>query len=301
MKICKNCGSENIDSGRFCIDCGQRFEFITPESPVTSSYDYAINAPATRPSPSSQFPSQRHPRQEYPITEEFSNIRTSNGLEIFSKASLLLALIPIALLVINLIVPEGSFDLILTLIGLIPLPIFTYGLYSFVNEMPMEFKDQGSTIVKLLAAYCILGSIFTLSSSFLSPIIPQDASISELQSVASTSLLIGLVGLIVEVIFLIGAMKFTDWFNEITMRIGSYNSTARFRWFGILNVISAGTIVLTFMILLTLFDGSGSEDTILLAAVFLLIGAIAALAGAIMQILAGYKIYKILKQVQYVQ
>jgi hypothetical protein len=292
VKYCPNCGSENVKLAKFCISCGTEFlqDHTSPDSTESSTLIDQKESPPTGYSPTITT------QPAFYVSQEVKEIRLSSGVNTFSMASLIFALIPLLLIVVSFIVPDDSFNFIFTILGLLAMPVFTFGLYSFVKEITGDFKDQGNTIVRFLTLYIFLDSAYMVGMYFFIPSLPENPATTILEIYITSVLISIILGFIPTALFLFTAIKFNDWFNQVVSFLRIVTSTSRFKWIGFLNTLEYGIQALWLLIAIAVIGEVLPEEINSLIIPLFYARIFLPLVVVIMQILAGIKIYSILTE-----
>ncbi len=302
MKYCAKCGTENPESGLFCMSCGERF-------PKEAAGDSSQTLPS--PSPSygeknqrivkSIAPGVQHVQEVQPVREKFGNLIFSSNYNSLTIGALVFGLTPLLSIGITLILDisvQNSDDLsILTTIFVsICFGVFIYGIYA-ISQESLPMNEQLSSVPIYLVIY-VLGTFFT-SLIFDNFIITETMSLDEIRNVVQQGIGIIIINMLISVFLVLGAIKFSNWFEDFVTMLGApYNGpTNRFMWFSIFTLINWALLALTFFALLSTINNF-SYDSLNNVSIFLTIAAFVILATVVLQILSGYKIYSVLNNIR---
>jgi len=262
IKFCTNCGKE-LTGERFCVNCG-----------YDSWSDFPSKEPVSR-----------------PITETLQPVIISPGARTFSYTSLIFGLIPLVVLIM-VFIPISGIELFTDVIGYSAIPLFAFGLYQFVKEIPYQMQSDGKTIVWILVSYTIIGIIYDFVMINFIPEIPENPTLETLQNIIVILIVMIALGIAVEAIMLLGSLKFTTWFNGLLFQLRIPGSTTRLKWFALFGLLSMVFMFIAMLIILYSLS-TQSLDIFDSSYLFLGISSLLVLVQIVMQFLAGYKIYKL--------
>ncbi len=262
IKFCTNCGKE-LTSERFCVNCGH-----------DSWSDFTSKEPISR-----------------PVVENLQPVINSPGTRTFSYTSLIFGLIPLIILIM-VFVPIPGVEFIADLISYSAIPLFAFGLFQFVKELPIQMQSEGKFVINILVFYSIISIIYDFVMVNFIPEIPENASLETLQSIIIILIVMIALGIAIETIMLLGSLKFTTWFNNLLIQLRIPGSTTRLKWFALIGLISMGFMFIAMLIILYSLS-IHSQDIFESSYLFLGISSLLVLVQIIMQFLAGYKIYKL--------
>jgi hypothetical protein len=298
MKYCPKCGSENPDSGLFCMGCGERFPKEAPSStvqtPTSTSSSY-------QPTYTPGIP-EREPTQVIQhVREKYGNLIFSSNYNALAIGALVFGLTPLISIGVNLLLglfvqDSDSLSILLSLFGSLCFGFFIYGIYA-ISQESLPMNEQLKSIPLFLTIY-VIGTIITglLFDNF---VITETMSLEQVRDVVQQGMGVIIINVLISLFLLLGAIKFTSWFEEFVTMLGApYNGpTNRFRWFGILTLVYWVLLAITFFMLLSAIENL-SYDSINNASMFLTAAAFVILTTVILQIIGGYKIYSVLNNIR---
>ena len=287
MKYCSKCGAENPSLGIFCSECGEKL----------------IQEPVSGTQSTPTFNRGESASTIQPVREKYGQIIFHSSYNTLLIGALLFGLSPLigigVILISSLINPvENELISILgSLINPICFAIFIYGIYSVSKIEPFTLNDQLRSVSLFLALHVVAGFV---TEFFLEDFgVGSMETLEQARDVALQGTIIVLIQLGISILLVLGAIKFTTWFEEFVTVLGApYNApTGRFKWFAFFTVGYWGLLAVSYLMLLRSFD-SLSYSTVNNAFTILGIATILALVAFILQILSGYKIYSVLNNIR---
>lgn len=292
---------ENPANGLFCMGCGTRFDQETTgaTSQVPTPFSSSYQQPYT---PSSAGRGVQPVQDVPPVREKYGDIIFSSSYNYLVIGALIFGLAPLISIGISMFLgvltqESEALTFLTSLVDPICFGIFIYGIYSISQSNPSSVNAQLQSVPIYLAVY-VIGSFFAnfLFNDFL---IAETSTLEEVRSMVLQGIGIVVIDFILSIFLLLGALKFTSWFEDFVLMLGGpYNApTGRFKWFGILMVVSWGLLLLSFFTLLSAVD-TLSYETVDTSMLFLSIAAFVIFAALILQIASGYKIYSTLNNIR---
>jgi hypothetical protein len=282
------------------MSCGKPF----PEKPVemplvprTSTTAYSQNYTPTI------TPTETKP-QVLPVREEFGHIVLDTRYYRFVISSLLFALSPILTFLGNIFLqfmnPQGSDNLIFTtaLLDLVFFGIFIYGIHSISQLEPSSLSSQLKEVPVFFSVYAIVNFLLTVLFESMREI-TSSITLDELRNIVLQGIGISFVYVIVAVLLLLGALKITNWFEELVILLRApYNApTSRLKWYAVSMLIYRGFLLLAFILLLSAIDNV-SISTVNNVNLLLSLATITAFVALILQVISGYKMYSVLNNIR---
>lgn len=204
------------------------------------------------------------------------------GCLIFGFASL-------GALIINIIFPLG---LLTDIIELIVFSFFFISIYNYSINQPKKesflYKEGRKSAVMFFIFWIISIIIVFLSST--GPLLPENYTQDELAAFADHFLIATLILVIASIFFLLGAFKFTNWFNVVS----NNNGTVLVKVTAITKLISAIIVLFSAAQLFNaanLFNTTAYEEALTTAVVLLGIGGLFNITSSILQIMTGIVLY----------
>ncbi len=282
------------------MGCGERF----PQETISRTQPAPSSSSASHPITFTPSSTERGPPLVIQTArEKYSHIIYDSNYNILVIGALAFALSPligigVSFLFMFLSSQESEgFLFIVSLIDPICFGIFIYGIYSISRSEPFTVNAQLRYVPVFLSVY-----VLTL---FLTGLLLEGfeattmETIDEVRDMALQGITYVFVEIIIAIFLVLGALKFTPWFEEFVTMLGApYNApTSRFRWFAFATLGYWGLLLLSLLLLLSAIDNL-SISTINNASLVLSISTIVIFASSILQILSGYKIYSVLNNIR---
>lgn len=300
MKFCIRCGNKLEDDQMFCANCGTKKSSLMNTNNQNEPEVNRVQHVRSNQLPPQDYSYQRNQQVQSAVHSKFVD---TNEYQNFKKSITVFTLIPIFSIIGNLVIEDTYISIIISaLITLFGFSIFAIGIISFKQLGNINSKKEITRSIYFFIIYAILNPISNLTFTLL-PDLSYSSSLAEVQNYVESGLILVIFVFIVTFILLIGTISFNTWFNEFSF-VNRLQMTSRIKWIGILTVLGNGFLVLAMGILhqaafsIETSSSSSVNKMIDNSQVFLGIGSIILLASYIMHILAGYKIYQILNELE---
>lgn len=283
MEKCSKCGTPLEQSQTFCGNCGYKTirEDLSKKDQLSNEIDNQNLESAIDDEKSSIY--------ETPQSEFFNK----NEFQYFKIGSLFFALSPIVTILVRMIIID--LDLITTIsfiIDSIALLVFAFGLFSFSRIVSDNLTKDSRISAIFIGLYAVLYLLLNIYPLNLPTINIEEPTIQELQAFASAYIVPVTISFLITFLLLEGTISFNRMFKGLTSENNLPNTT-QIKWFGITLTVANGLYFVGTLILFL------SAENYLISFSLFSFSSLLLFAATILQFLAGYNVFKILKNLEF--
>ncbi|MHA2297150.1 MAG: hypothetical protein ACXAEU_21320 [Candidatus Hodarchaeales archaeon] len=210
----------------------------------------------------------------------------------FQLGALAFGITPLAGLILN-VFEQVFLALVISQLGIL---FFVFGVYSFSSISIDIIASQGKKIVAYFLLFWILYNVNIIFDNLFLINVSESLTVEEIRNNTSLAMLSGMLTLIHYTIFLYAALKFTKWFEQVTVEINT-SSTTFMKWLGVTYLGAAILVFLgmTMLISLTLTGSLQDSSYVIIVGLGGIalagIGRLIILGGFSLQVVTGLIIY----------